>query len=61
VLVIFFSYVPGVHNFTGSAVVNWTPWAVTPVAGVILWVYCEGYKYMYRRNPENRVMQFLTW
>jgi sodium/potassium-transporting ATPase subunit alpha len=60
-LTIFFSYVPGVHNFTGSAIVNWTPWAVAPVAGAILWIYNESYKALYRRNRENRVMSFLTW
>lgn len=61
VLVIFFSYVPGVHAFVGSAVVNWTPWAVAPVTGVFLWIYSEGYKWFYRRFPNNRVAKFLTW
>jgi sodium/potassium-transporting ATPase subunit alpha len=60
-LTIFFSYVPGVHNFTGSAIVNWTPWAVAPVAGAILWIYNESYKALASRNHENRVLKFLTW
>lgn len=61
VLVIFFSYVPGVHNFCGSAVVNWTPWAVVPVAGVILWVYNEVYKFFFRRFPDNRIVKIVAW
>ena len=60
-LVIFFSYVPGVHNFVGSAVVNWTPWVVVPVTGVILWTYSELTKYLNRRNPKNGMLKSLVW
>jgi sodium/potassium-transporting ATPase subunit alpha len=60
-LVILFSYVPGVHAFVGSAIVNWTPWAVTPVAGAALWIYSEGYKWYARRSPRSMVAKFLAW
>jgi sodium/potassium-transporting ATPase subunit alpha len=61
ILVIFFSYVPGVHNFDGSAVVNWTPWAVVPCTGLILWIYNEGYKWIYRNYPDNRIIKMVAW
>jgi sodium/potassium-transporting ATPase subunit alpha len=60
-LVIFFSYVPGVHAFVGSAVVNWTPWVVAPVVGVAVWTYSEGSKWTARRYPTNAVSQSLAW
>jgi sodium/potassium-transporting ATPase subunit alpha len=60
-LVIFFSYVPGVHNFVGSAVVGWIPWAAAPATGTVLMVYNEGAKWFRRRRPENAVAKALTW
>jgi len=61
VLVILFSYVPGIHAFVGSAVVNWTPWAVTPVAGAVLWIYSEGTKLFYRRYPNHFLTKTFAW
>ncbi len=60
-IVIFFSYVPGVHNFVGSAVVNWTPWAFVPATGFVLLSYGEGYKWFYRHHPDGKVIEFLAW
>jgi magnesium-transporting ATPase (P-type) len=60
-LVIFFSYVPGVHNFVGSAVVGWIPWVVTPATGAVLWIYAEGSKWFYRRYPKHAVAKALAW
>jgi sodium/potassium-transporting ATPase subunit alpha len=61
VLVILFSYVPGVHTFVGSAVVNGTPWAVAPVAGAVLWCYSEGSKWFRRRSLDNGCAKALAW
>ncbi|KAG7344599.1 P-type HAD superfamily ATPase [Nitzschia inconspicua] len=41
ILVVFFSYVPGVQNFVGSAQVGWVPWVCGPVAGCFLFLYNE--------------------
>jgi len=59
-IVIFFSYVPGVHAFVGSAAVNWTPWAVAPVTGIALWIHYEGSKWIYRRYS-NGISKMLVW
>jgi sodium/potassium-transporting ATPase subunit alpha len=60
-LVILFSYIPGVHAFVGSAVVSWTPWALTPAAGVALLIYSEAYKWFARRSPNGIAAKYLSW
>ena len=61
-LVLFFSYVPGVQSFVGSATVNWVPWVCAPVTGVALWIYSEGSKWYFRQaGPDDRVVRMFAW
>jgi hypothetical protein len=41
-LVVFFSYVPGVQSFVGSATVGIFLWVCAVVTGAVLWVYNYG-------------------
>jgi len=61
-LAIFFSYVPGVQSFVGSAKVGWIPWVCALATGVILWVYNEGSKWWFRHaKPSNSLVRFFSW
>jgi sodium/potassium-transporting ATPase subunit alpha len=61
-LVIFFSYVPGVQSFIGSATVGWIPWVCGVAAGSVLWVYNEGSKWYFRRaTPGNVLVRIFAW
>jgi sodium/potassium-transporting ATPase subunit alpha len=61
-LVIFFSYVPGVQSFVGSATVGWIPWVCGIATGSVLWVYNEGSKWYFRRAaPDNVLVKIFAW
>jgi sodium/potassium-transporting ATPase subunit alpha len=61
-LVIFFSYIPGVHNFVGSYYVNWTPWVWAVITGAYLWIYTEGSKWYFRKaDPSSCLVRWLSW
>jgi len=47
-LVIFFSYIPGVQSFVGSAKVGWIPWVCGVLTGQVLFLYNEGVKWYFR-------------
>jgi sodium/potassium-transporting ATPase subunit alpha len=62
VLAIFFSYVPGVQNFVGSATVGWIPWVAAPLAGVALLFYNEVAKWYFRRAPAgSKLVRMFSW
>jgi magnesium-transporting ATPase (P-type) len=62
VLVVFFSYVPGVQGVIGSATVGWIPWVCALGAGAVLWLYNEGSKWVFRKlGPESRLVRALAW
>jgi len=61
-LVLFFTYVPGVEHFVGSAIVGWTPWMCALLTGGVLWVYNEGSKWYFRRaKTGNSIVKLLAW
>jgi len=61
-LVIFFSYVPGVQSVIGSYFVNWVPWVWALVTGSVIWIYSEGLKWCFRRTgPSSCISRFLSW
>jgi sodium/potassium-transporting ATPase subunit alpha len=61
-LVIFFSYVPGVQSFVGSATVGWIPWVCGIAAGSVLWIYNEGSKWYFRHaTPGNVLVRIFAW
>ena len=62
VLVIFFTYVPGVHSLLGSYFVGWTPWTFALANGIVLFIYNETMKWYFRRaGPSSKVFLFLSW
>jgi sodium/potassium-transporting ATPase subunit alpha len=61
VLVVLFSYVPGVHSFVGSAVVKWTPWVAAPIAGAALLLYGESSKWFGRSFPDHIISKIVIW
>ena len=62
VLVIFFTYIPGVHSFVGSYFVGWTPWMFGLANGICLFIYNETMKWYFRRaGPTSKVIRFLSW
>jgi sodium/potassium-transporting ATPase subunit alpha len=64
VLVVFFTYVPGVQSFVGSAQVGWIPWVCAPIAGAVLLAYNEACK-SYLRSQAGKVhgclVTLLSW
>jgi sodium/potassium-transporting ATPase subunit alpha len=63
-LVVFFSYVPGVQNFVGSAKVGWIPWVCGPLTGAVLLVYNETVKCYIRSQAEKVrgcLVTLLSW
>jgi sodium/potassium-transporting ATPase subunit alpha len=63
-LVVFFSYVPGVQNFVGSANVGWIPWVCGPLTGAVLLVYNETVKCYIRSQAEKIhgcLVTLLSW
>jgi hypothetical protein len=63
-LVVFFSYVPGVQNFVGSAQVGWIPWVCGPLAGAVLLAYNETVKCYIRSQAEKVqgcLVTLLSW
>jgi sodium/potassium-transporting ATPase subunit alpha len=62
-LVIFFCYVPGVHNFVGSYYANWTGWVWAIIAGLVLLIYNEGIKYHIRNGDPKKscLIKCLAW
>lgn len=64
VLVLFFSYVPGVQSFVGSARVGWIPWVCAPIAGAVLLGYNEACK-CYIRSQAGKIqgclVNLLSW
>lgn len=62
VLVIFFTYIPGVHSFVGSYFVGWAPWVFALANGICLFIYNETMKWYFRRaGPTSIVFRFLSW
>jgi sodium/potassium-transporting ATPase subunit alpha len=62
VLVLFFSYMPGVQNFVGSGNVSWMPWVVALGTGAVLWIYNEASKWLFRKcKPDNALVRLLSW
>ena len=62
VLVIFFTYIPGVHSFVGSYFVGWTPWTFALADGICLFIYNETMKWYFRRaGPTSKVFRFFSW
>jgi len=61
-LSMFFSYIPGVHNFVGSATVGWIPWVCVPVTASVLFIYNEGAKWYFRRaKPDDLFVRMFAW
>jgi len=61
-MVIFFSYVPGVSNFVGSAVVGWIPWVGAMATGSLLWLYNEASKWYFRHaKPGSALVRAFAW
>lgn len=64
ILVVFFSYVPGVQNFVGSAQVGWITWVCGPMTGLVLLAYNETVK-SYIRGQAGKVhgclVNLLSW
>jgi sodium/potassium-transporting ATPase subunit alpha len=61
-LVIFFTYIPGVHSFVGSYFVGWAPWMFALVNGACLFIYNEGMKWYFRRaSAESKIVRALSW
>lgn len=61
-MVIFFSYVPGVQDIVGSAIVGWVPWVCALATGAVLWIYNEGSKWYFRRaKPDNILVRMFAW
>jgi sodium/potassium-transporting ATPase subunit alpha len=62
VLVVFFSYVPGVQGIIGSGTVGWIPWVCALGAGAVLLLYNEGSKWVFRKlGRESRLVRALAW
>ena len=62
VLVLFFSYTPGVQTFVGTGNVSWMPWVVAVVTGAVLWIYNEASKWFFRNaKPDNALVRLLSW
>jgi sodium/potassium-transporting ATPase subunit alpha len=61
-LAIFFSYVPGVQNFVGSAMVGWIPWVCAPAGGALLWIYNESAKWYFRHAGDSNILvRMFAW
>lgn len=64
-IVVFFSYIPGVQGFMGSATVGYFPWVIAIVNGVTLLIYNEIVKYFIRKQKPNEplscVSKYLAW
>jgi sodium/potassium-transporting ATPase subunit alpha len=62
VLVIFFTYIPGVQSFVGSNFVGGIPWMFAVVIGACLLAYNEAMKWHFRQTGEkSRLFRFLSW
>jgi magnesium-transporting ATPase (P-type) len=63
-LVIFFSYVPGVQTFVGSAKVGWFPWVCALLVGLATLIWNELVKLAVRctaPGTSNFVTKVLAW
>ena len=64
-LVILFTYVPGVQQVVGSTQVGWIPWVCAPLTGMVVVFYNESTKMYFRRHQEdekeNCVVKTLAW
>ena len=61
-LVVFFTYVPGVQSFVGSAAVGWVPWAVALATGALLWSYNELSKWYFRQAKASKALaRIFSW